>query len=101
MKAPAMLGLSFLLLTGPVSSASTLRCGSDLVSLDDHTGEVQNKCGEPLSRDFIGYRVIVGYYGERSEVQIEEWAYGPRNGMYNYLRFEGNRLVKIESKRGN
>ncbi len=36
-----------------------------------------------------------------SEVQIEEWAYGPRNGMYYYLRFEGNRLVKIESKRGN
>ncbi len=101
MKALALFGLSLLLLSGPTGAASTLRCGSQLISLDDHTGEVQSKCGAPLSRDFLGYRVIVGFYGERSEVQVEEWAYGPRNGMYYYLRFEGNRLVKIESKRGN
>jgi hypothetical protein len=34
-------------------------------------------------------------------VPIEEWTYGPRNGMYHFLRFEGNRLRDIDSKRGN
>lgn len=100
MKALALLALPLLLLAGPSSAASTLRCGSALISLDDHVSEVQNKCGEPVSRDQLGYREVVDYYGFRSEVPIEEWIYGPRSGMYYYLRFEGNRLVKIESKRG-
>jgi hypothetical protein len=37
----------------------------------------------------------------REEFQVEEWTYGPSNGMYQYLRFEGNRLRQINSKRGN
>ena len=40
-------------------------------------------------------------YGFYNEVPIEEWTYGPRNGMYHFLRFEGNRLRDIDSKRGN
>ena len=59
-----------------------------------------SKCGEPISREFVGYREVLDAYGFRNEVAVEEWAYGPRNGMYQFLRFEGNRLVKIESKRG-
>ncbi|MBP7188599.1 MAG: DUF2845 domain-containing protein, partial [Thiopseudomonas sp.] len=33
------------------------------------------------------------------ELHIQEWVYGPNNGMYHYLRFEGNRLTSIESQR--
>jgi hypothetical protein len=87
-------------LTAPAQAASTLRCQSSLISLDDHTSEVQAKCGEPVSKAFLGYREVIDYYGGSRQVGIDEWSYGPRNGMYYYLRFEANRLVKIESKRG-
>ncbi|NQD94503.1 DUF2845 domain-containing protein [Pseudomonas sp. CrR25] len=95
------LTLLLLCLPGVAVEASTLRCGSALISRADSTGEVLDKCGEPVSRDFLGYREVVDYYGFRSEVTVEEWTYGPRNGMYHFLRFEGNRLIRIDSKRGN
>lgn len=88
-------GLLLALLAGPVQ-ADTLRCGSQLVSLGDRAFEVARKCGEPLHRDPIGY--TLGPY-ERREYLIEEWVYGPSNGMLSILRFEGNRLVAIERRR--
>jgi hypothetical protein len=96
----ALLTALLILLAASVQ-ASTLRCGSDLISTDDASSEVLGKCGEPKSRDFIGYREVIDSYGFRSEVSVEEWTYGPRNGMYHFLRFEGNRLRNIDSKRGN
>lgn len=80
------------------AQADTLRCGSQLVSVGDRAAEVLHKCGEPGARDVLGYKRSAN---RREEVQVEEWVYGPSNGMYRYLRFEGNRLVNIESKRGN
>lgn len=91
--------LALLAITPLSWAGSTLRCGSALVSADNSTSEVLQRCGEPLSRDFLGYRVVTGYYGERNEVPIEEWSYGPRSGMYYFLRFEGGRLVEVKSKR--
>lgn len=82
------------------NASSTLRCESGLISLEDASSVVASKCGEPMSREFVGYREVVDVYGFRNEVAVEEWVYGPRNGMYQFLRFEGNRLVKINSKRG-
>ena len=32
-------------------------------------------------------------------MQVEEWVYGPVNGMYYYLDFIGGRLNSVESKR--
>lgn len=92
-----------LLLSLPLSAeaSSTYRCGSALVSTDAPLGEVQSKCGEPASRDFLGYKEVVDRYGFRNEVAVEEWIYGPTNGMYHFLRFEGGRLSDIRSKRGN
>jgi hypothetical protein len=90
-----------ILLPASAMASSTLRCGSALISLEDSGSVVVSKCGEPLSRDFLGYREVIDAYGFRQEVAIEEWSYGPRNGMYHFLRFEANRLVGIESKRGN
>ncbi|WP_434457911.1 DUF2845 domain-containing protein [Stutzerimonas urumqiensis] len=84
---------------GAAQASSTHRCGSNLVSLDASTAEVRAKCGEPRAESFIGYREIVDDYGYRQEVPVEEWVYGPNNGMYHYLRFMGNRLREIDSAR--
>ena len=96
-----LLCLSLLLAVGNAQASSTLRCNSSLISLDDTTSEVLDKCGEPISRTDLGFKEVVDEYYRRDEVRVEEWVYGPRNGMYQFLRFEGNRLRDIDSKRGN
>lgn len=90
-----VLALSGLLLSA-TATASTFRCGSELISLGDRRFEIRRKCGEPLYRESVGYTLGPG---QRLEMHIEEWIYGPRNGMAHILRIEGNRLVSIESKR--
>lgn len=96
----SLIALLPLLLATSAEAGSTLRCGSNLISLDDLASEVEAKCGTPVSQDNLGYREVTDYYGFTQEVLVEEWIYGPKNGMYYYLRLQGNRLVKIESKRG-
>ena len=76
--------------------ASTFRCGSKLVSLGDRAFPVLRSCGGTSSREHIGY--TSGFYN-RDEQPIEEWVYGPKGGMYYYLRFVGGELVKISSER--
>ncbi|WP_207864780.1 DUF2845 domain-containing protein [Pseudomonas sp. 58(2021)] len=90
--------IALALVASQASASDTLRCGSQLVSLGDRASEVLQKCGEPISRDVLGYKRSAN---RREEFQVEEWTYGPSNGMYQYLRFEGNRLRQINSKRGN
>jgi hypothetical protein len=93
-----LLSLALAVAASQAQAADTLRCGSQLISVGDRSGEVLQKCGEPASRDFLGYKRSAN---KREEFQVEEWVYGPNSGMYQYLRFEGNRLVRIDSKRGN
>ena len=88
-----------LLLIGMPLYAGTLRCQSQLIGTGDRADEVLQKCGEPTSRDHIGLRERADAFGRFELVPVEEWIYGPRNGMYYYLRFEGNRLVEIDSQR--
>jgi hypothetical protein len=83
-----------------LTQAGTLRCGSQLISVGDRMFEVQQKCGQPVSQDVIGYKETVNHFRQVDQVQVQEWIYGPNNGMYQYLRFEGGRLVLIDSKRG-
>jgi len=78
------------------TQAETLRCGSALVSLGDRAFEVEAKCGPPAQRDLVGY--TLGYQ-QRRELKIEEWVYGPNNGVLSILTFEGNRLISIETRR--
>jgi hypothetical protein len=87
-----------LALTGvsSLAQAETMRCGSQLVSLDDRRFEVLQKCGDPAFRDLVGYSLGPN---ERREYQIEEWVYGPDNGMLSILTFEGTRLRAIERRR--
>ncbi|MGF6092506.1 DUF2845 domain-containing protein [Pseudomonas sp. 18173] len=91
-------GLILALAASQAWAADTLRCGSQLISVGDRSSEVLHKCGEPVSRDLLGYKRSAD---RREEFQVEEWTYGPNGGMYQYLRFEGNRLKQITSKRGN
>lgn len=91
--------LPFALLTLALAApagAESMRCGSKLVSLGDRPFEVLQKCGEPVHRDLVGY--ALGSYDNR-EFTVEEWVYGPNNGMLSILTFEGNRLIRIETKR--
>jgi hypothetical protein len=85
-------------LASPVAMADTLRCGSDLISTGDRAFEVERKCGQPVQRDLVGYTLSPN---ERREMAREEWVYGPRNGVFSILTFEGNRLVRIETSRAN
>ncbi|WP_312956458.1 DUF2845 domain-containing protein [Pseudomonas songnenensis] len=78
--------------------ADTMRCGSQLVTTGDRTFEVERKCGTPEHRDLVGYTLS---RNDRQEFALEEWVYGPRNGMLSILTFEGNRLVRIETRRAN
>lgn len=97
----SLLAVLMLLCASSIAQADSLRCGSALITTDDSTSEVLDKCGEPISRDFLGYKQTVDSFGYTNEVAIEEWAYGPRSGMYHFIRFEGNRLKRVSSKRGN
>lgn len=81
------------------AQADSLRCGSQLISTGDRSFEVERKCGIPQYRDLIGYTSSRYGYSDRPEMAIEEWVYGPTNGAFNILRFEGNRLIRIETRR--
>ncbi|HCP54353.1 MULTISPECIES: DUF2845 domain-containing protein [Pseudomonas] len=85
-----------LLLLCTAARADTMRCGSQLVSEGDRAFEVEEKCGRPIYRDQIGYTLGPS---ERREMLIEEWVYGPTNGVHSILTFEGNRLTRIERRR--
>lgn len=85
-----------LMLSCSLAEASTLRCGSKLINEGDRAFEVENKCGKPVHRDLVGY---TGSAYEDRGLMIEEWVYGPTNGMLSILTFQGNRLVRIETKR--
>ena len=90
-----------LLITLPALSeaSSTHRCGRHLISLGASAIEIQDKCGTPAYRDLIGEQERLDDYGYRQLLVVEEWVYGPSNGMYYTLRLEGGRLVRISSRR--
>jgi len=95
--AALLLPLSFIV---SAANAASLRCNSKLISTGDVTSDVLSRCGEPVDRSFLGYKQVAGNrYGETMEVAVEEWIYGPWSGMLYFVRFEGNRLSDIKSKR--
>ena len=74
--------------------AHALRCGTDIVDEGDLKFEVLQSCGEPISREAIGYVDSVQLNDRIRVMNIEEWIYQIR-GNYQSLEFEGNRLVRI------
>jgi len=96
MRKTLFLSLLVSLLASTATHAQTMRCGSELVSVGNRGFEILRKCGEPAYKDVVGYTLGST---QRIELRIEEWVYGPKNGMQHILRIEGNRLVSIESSR--
>ena len=92
-----LFGLTLALAASQASAADTLRCGSQLVSVGDRSSEVLQKCGTPVSQAVTGHTL-----DRNSKVQYikEEWVYSRDNGMLYFLQFEGERLVRVDSKRG-
>ncbi|HBT59108.1 DUF2845 domain-containing protein [Halopseudomonas aestusnigri] len=74
--------------------AHALRCGTSIVDEGDLKFEVLQACGEPISREVIGYVDSVQLNDRIRVMNIEEWIY-QINGNYQSLEFEGNRLVRI------
>jgi len=101
-------------LTAPDSSFA-FRCGSRLISLGATRGEVIDKCGPPNWQDSweedrlervsgIPYSPNGSFSGTRVpfvtivRVTVEEWTYNFGSSYFmRILRFENNRLKKIET----
>ena len=79
-----------------------LRCGTNLVHEGDLKIQVEDKCGEPVTKEVIGYTLRraphAGGFQDR-EHQLEEWIYKFQGKYYDVLTFEAGRLVRIEKIR--
>lgn len=101
MNLAAYLGLATICLV-TTAYGDTWRCGTRLITLDDLMLQVREKCGEPISIELIGYTLRPpqrGGDGIEREFKIEQWIYGPEQGYYHVLRFEGGRLRNIDNVR--
>ena len=82
-------------------TAFALRCGNDLISIGDFKYKVLNSCGQPVSKEVIGYIDREDSDGNRIRVmKIEEWIIRITNygtTYYYSLVFEGNKLFKINT----
>lgn len=64
--------------------------------------QVREKCGDPISEELIGYTLKSWRRrpdNVEREYKIEQWIYGPEQGYYHVLTFEGGRLRDIEDVR--
>ncbi len=91
------------LLTGSsahAGSAVGLRCGGYLISEGYHEALVKTLCGEPDSVSIYHRHVHTGpgSSDNHRDIEVTEFLYnfGPQKFM-RVLRFEGGRLVSIES----
>lgn len=93
LKAAAVLLGTILFIFPSVSFA--IRCGNGLVDIGDLKHEVLVACGEPKSKEDIGY-IDKMIDGDRIRImKIEEWIV-ETGGSYYSLIFEGNMLASIE-----
>lgn len=81
----------------PVFSATTLRCGNELVQVGDSKFIVEEYCGAPRSKDLVAETTYYDGF-KKQKLMVEEWIYELRYGYYDILTFRGNRLIKMEWK---
>lgn len=89
-----VLGATLLVGLLPMVQAS-MRCGNALIDEGQLSADVLRICGEPDQREVIPASTQQG-----GGVTVEQWIYGPRNGVYRYLRFLDGKLVEIRTTRG-
>ncbi len=86
------------LLAATDSYADSLRCGTRLVQVDDLAIQVKDKCGQPISKEILGYTLRGSYHYQttrKREYKIEQWLYGPERGFYHEIIFEAGRVKAI------
>jgi Protein of unknown function (DUF2845) len=89
--------VAFILSAASAGADGSMHCGNSFVKIDERAYLVQKDCGEPVSKQLIGYTID---QQERRELVIEEWTYGPRDGGYFYIiTFVGGKVSKISSER--
>lgn len=91
-------GVLLLTIAGINAEAATMRCKQDIISEGDLSLDVIRKCGQPASREVFLPARDQNDHVRDGAVAVEIWVYGPRNGMYRYLRFIEGELVKIWSE---
>ena len=88
--------LLFLIFTvSALHAFSSFKCPNYFTTIGDYNFKVLNSCGEPISKEITGYVLKNG----KRELKIEVWIYGPKNGWYYQLTFEGGKLVAVEGIR--
>lgn len=75
-----------------------MRCGGGIIDEGDMTFEVIRKCGPPTERQIIAPSLDQHDHAIKGAASVENWVYGPNNGMYQNLRFIDGKLVEIRSK---
>lgn len=99
-------GFLLLLASAPVALADSMSCGVKLVVTGDFKYDVEEVCGDP---DHKEQHYIVGPFQRRDHhgrpywvegIRVDTWVYryGPQR-FNRVLRFENDRLVKIEKTR--
>ncbi len=83
----------------PSAAHASMRCPNGIISGGETTFEVLHKCGEPDSKEKINPTLGSDGKALNKSATIENWVYGPSNGMYRFLKFIDGTLVKIESHR--
>lgn len=90
--------LTICVLSVPTAQAS-MRCDRGIISGGELIAEVLRKCGHPDHRQLIEPRVDANGKTPHRSASIEDWVYGPRNGLYQYLRFIDGKLATLRSSR--
>ena len=98
MRSGWLLGL-LLVLAVPPAQATSMRCGSALINEGQSAAEVLRTCGEPTQRQRTEPALAANGELREGAVSVEEWVYGPQNGLYRHLKFIDGRLVQIRSRR--
>jgi hypothetical protein len=81
------------------SEASSMRCGTSIVSEGDTMQQVLDKCGPPVSKEVWQPKLRVNGVPEKGAAKLEFWTYGPSGGVYRKLRFIDDRLVEVQMER--
>ncbi|MDY7562640.1 DUF2845 domain-containing protein [Pseudomonas sp. 10B1] len=93
-----MIGVALMLAASGNDQAS-MRCASGLIDEGDTISAVVSRCGQPANRRVSAPAVNADGVQAYKSVTVEDWVYGPANGLYQYLRFIDGKLVSIRSAR--
>jgi uncharacterized protein YxeA len=77
---------------------TSFRCGNMFVKEGASSVAVQASCGEPISKEDLGYRG-----GKKRKKgagkKVEKWVYGPQSGYYYVIMIEGGTVVSVEAEK--